>query len=319
MRVKIMWRYVGSAFVVIYLLAMVWVLAKLDTSQGLSSINWYSFVLLLMLATAMSVLFAVVLKVSCGVLQCNLSLIEALGLTAASGLLNTLPARAGTGFKGLYLVYLRGLSISDFASITGVTAAVALMISGLSGMAGVTTMWLTEGTPRGGLGAAYGALLISVALALTVGPVLLRLRFPFGLERFIKPLSTATNSLTANPIFVGKIAVLDLLGLSFVALRLYLIATLLGEPISLPAAILLANAGAVSTLMSVVPGGLGIREAAISGTLVAIGGGLEAGIVIATLDRVVSLVRDLIIGGGWLITIRHTVGDLIRGEPLNAS
>ena len=311
-------KYAAYTILVGYLAAVVWVLTSLDTSSGVSSIKWHEFALLFLLAAAVSGSNAVILRLSCSVFRCSVSWIEALGLTSASGLLNTLPVRVGTGFKGLYLVYLRGLPVSAFASIAGVTAAVALVTIGFMGETGVILNWLSEGAFGGGLGVlavAYAAMLVSGVAILILGPAILRLKFPRAFHRFISSLSNATTSLVANPGFVAKVALMSVLGVALIALRLHLISDLLDEPVNLSAALLLATAGAVTTWVSIVPGGLGLREGAISGTFVAVGGGLEAGVVIATVDRVVGLIRDLVVGAPWIFVARRNIGHIFDSEP----
>lgn len=315
-------RYLALSFSCIYLGALVWSLSNLGAAHALSDVGWARLVLLLLLAALISASSALVLKISCQRLECHLSLVEALGLTSATGLLNTIPVRIGTGMKGFYLVYLRGLPISGFASITGVTAAVAFTLYGLTGVLGVSISWFSVDRSSVGLQlllATYASMVVAGTLALTLGSSLLHIRLPSRVSRLMSSFTNATMYLTTNPGFMVKIIILISLAIILVGFRLQLISSIFDVHLSFPESILLATAASVSAFASIIPGSLGVREAAISGTFVAIGGGLETGFVVAAVDRIVGLIRDLIIGGTWAITSRKIIGDLLRSKSSRKS
>ncbi len=313
-------RYLVFGLIVVYLAAAIWLILNIETPREISSVSWSQYLLLIILAAMMSALWAAILKISCKAFQCNLTLIEAFGLTSANSLLNLLPLRLGTGFKALYLVGFRGISITEFASVTGVAVSIALVTFGIGGGLALGYFSLFERAwafAVFGLGMAYlGITVLGTALLLTASLVS-RIRFPFGLQRFIVPVAVSVARLTGNRGLIANMVGIGLASVVAIGLRMWLIADIIGYDISFSGAVLLGTAGWVLTVVSVVPAGIGIREAAISGTFVAIGGGFEAGLVIAAIDRVVLLVRDLIFGGAWLVGARHILVYSIRHkEPI---
>ena len=308
-------RYLAFGFVVAYIAAAIWLVLNIETPREISSVSWSQYLLLIIVAAMMSGLWAAILKISCKAFQCNLTLIEAFGLTSANSLLNLLPLRLGTGFKALYLVGFRGMSIAEFTSVTGVAVSIALVTFGIGGGLALGYFSLFErswGFAVFGLGMAYlGITVLGTALLLTA-PLVSRIRFPFGLQRFITPVAISVARLTGNRGLIANMVGIGLASVVVIGLRMWLIADAVGYDISFPGAVLLGTAGWVLTVVNVVPGAIGIREAAISGTFVAIGGGFEAGLVIAVIDRVVLLVRDLIFGGAWLVGARRILANSIR-------
>ena len=307
-------KAIAYSLTVAYVGAIVYVLTRLDASRSLLTIRWYEILPLFGLGVTTSAVNAAVLRMTCAALKCGVPWAEAFGLASANGLFNALPVRAGLGFKAAYLVSLRRLPIAGFASITGVTAAFTFVTAGLLGAVAAVVSWLSDSQDSGSMGLvglAYVLTSIVGIAALVLGPTLLRLRFPWGLKRFAVPLAAAASSLTASPLFVTRLAVVVLLGVLVVTLRLFVITALVDEPIGVLSAVLLSTSGTLAMYASVVPGGLVVREAAISGTFVAVGGGLEAGVVIATLDRALSVFRDVIIGGAWLVIVRKHLAGLV--------
>ena len=312
-------RYVLSALAVVYLAALVYVVAGFEHSRLLLTLSWTDFAVLSILSLATTILNGLFLKVACHALGCQIAKIEAVGLASANSLLNYLPLRVGLGFKAAYLASVRGLSVSGFASITGVSAAMTFVCAGVLGASISLWQWQFS-EPRqitlGVLGALYGATAVLGATLILGGAGLKRLRLPWGLSRFSAPLSGALSTLTRDMAFQFQTYGLNLAILMVVAARLYFVSLLVDAPVTLSEAILLSTAAAVAVFVSILPAGLGVREAALSATYVVLGGSLETGLLLSTIDRIVSLFWAIIVGSVWLWASRHQIGGLASNETV---
>ena len=313
-------RYVLSALAVVYLAALVYVVAGFEHSRLLLTLSWTDFAVLSILSLATTILNGLFLKVACHALGCQIAKIEAVGLASANSLLNYLPLRVGLGFKAAYLASVRGLSVSGFASITGVSAAMTFVCAGVLGAG--TSLWqwqfsVPRQTSLGVLGALYVATaVLGVTLIMGGDAILNRLRLPWGLSRFSAPLSGALSTLTRDMAFQFQTYGLNLAILMVVAARLYFVSLLVDAPVTLSEAILLSTAAAVAVFVSILPAGLGVREAALSATYVVLGGSLETGLLLSTIDRIVSLFWAIIVGSVWLWASRHQIGGLASNETV---
>ncbi|MEM6458111.1 MAG: lysylphosphatidylglycerol synthase domain-containing protein [Planctomycetota bacterium] len=204
-----------------------------------------------------------------------------LALTAASGLLNYVPAvRAGLWGRAAYLRRFHGLAVRQSVLSLGVVLGLAVVVVG-----GVGSVLLVGGPARWWLAAAW------VGLAtMTAGPVAERvLRRPMG---------------AAWPWAWAGLRALDL---AAAAGRLWLAMRVVGAEVGFGDAVVLASASLLVKLVGLTPNGLGLSEwvvAALGAAVAPVEAATAA--AAALLDRAAEAV--VLVGGGTagLWTLRRS-------------
>jgi len=114
---------------------------------------------------------------------------------------------------------------------------------------------------------------------------------------------------TGRLALAASIVVVETAWLGVSALRLGLAVTALGVDIAPAQAVALSVAGATTTAIGFLPGGLGLREALLAGLSPLIGLPLDTGVLLGSLDRVVWLFFLAIAGS--LLATRRPAGSMI--------
>ena len=224
---------------------------------------------------------------------------DMVALIAAGSLLNYLPLRPGLIGRAAYLKFRHGIGYR--ASLT--TLALVMVGSVLVyGLVLISTLSLELNTRGWWLALAAG----SAAIALAAGPALAFIgrRVTTGLNA--DSLDRFAGMRAFIPLLLWLIVrLIDLLA---VAGRLYLAFHLVGRPIWMSEAVILASAGMFITLISPFPNGLGIREW-LYGLIAAKGffdgdveGGLQLALTAALVDRAAEV---LIIAPTGLIALGY--------------
>jgi uncharacterized protein (TIRG00374 family) len=152
---------------------------------------------------------------------------------------------------------------------------------------------------------AYGAMAACGLSMVVAGGYLDRVPLPSLVSRYAETLIRSIAALSRRRSFQVRAYPITLTILIVLAVRLYLVAGVLDSPVSAGEAILLGTAMAVSTLVNIMPAGLGVREVALSATFVALGGSVETGLMVAAADRLISLVLTALVGILWMVSARR--------------
>lgn len=244
-------------------------------------------------------------------LGAELAFSRCVAITLSSTLMNlVLPLRAGLPFRAAYLKKCANLSLSQFTSVlTGitlisiiVTTAVGLLIIPWTGM---------ESHSKSVLGCIL-AILLAISLAIALVPVSRSQEMPTS--RWLGEIRKAHygwNEIRRSRLRLLQIAIACLLQTGFLAGRLALAYQAVGHGCSLPVALLLAVLATLSTLVSITPAGLGVRETALTVGEAASGGDPAVGLIAALADRAVSTAVILTIGP---IGFSIVLSDLAKSE-----
>lgn len=186
----------------------------------------------------------------------------------------------------------RAISAVILERVVGFAALLAL------GLLGALALYYTNTLARTYvlLAACGGA--VAIALFVFAGPRILR----------STKLAPITDNLRSIHAAGGKWV--PLIALSFLfqvqaVIVLYLLFHSLGAPLSLEQAALIAAAAGLATIIPLSINGLGIVEATIAGTAVAVGVSYEAGLVVAVLMRLLLLPLTLAAGLLYAFEPRH--------------
>jgi uncharacterized protein (TIRG00374 family) len=215
-------------------------------------------------------------------------------ITAASTLANQLPVPGGIISKGYYLKQKHNLSYTKFTSSTIALYFCYLAVNGLLGIA-VLLYWIVFNST-----AVSPVLLIAfvmmVACLLVFWLPLNQIRMPEKMHRWAHQAIDGWMVIGRNPRLLLKIAVSQAALVVLLSLRYWIAFHMLSQNVTMGQTLLFASATILTQLVSIAPGGLGVREAIVAGVASLLGFDMTISMVAIGLDRLVSTVEILLVG-----------------------
>lgn len=233
-------------------------------------------------------------------------------LTLSGTLMNlVLPLRAGLPFRAAYLKKCGNLSLPHFTSVlTGITL-ISIVVTTIVGLSVIPSISMVSQSSSRVLGFSLAAML---ATALTVAFMPVRRAPKKTVSRWMAAIHQTHHGwqkIRRSRLLLIQIAAACLLQTGLLAGRLSLAYQAVGHGCSIPVALLLAVLASLSTVVSITPAGLGVRETALAVGEAASGGDPAVGLLAALADRVVSTVVILIFGP---IGLSVVLADLAKSE-----
>jgi uncharacterized membrane protein YbhN (UPF0104 family) len=186
----------------------------------------------------------------------------------------------------------RAISAVILERVVGFSALLAL------GLIGAITLYSANALAHAYVLIAAGGAVVALGAMVTIGPRVLRT------SKFA-PITDNLRSICAARSEWVPLITLSLLFQAQAVLVLYVLFNSLGAHISLEQAALIAAAAGIATIIPLSINGLGIVEATIAGTAVAVGASYEAGLVVAVLMRLLLLPLTLAAGLLYAFAPRH--------------
>ena len=256
--------------------------------------------LLLLMALNLG-LNAVVNRAALAALCARLSLIEASALSASGAWLNkVLPLQSGAVGRAVYLKRRHNVAYSRFFGIQVAIFTFRILMAGILGSA----MWgiLRE------TGLELSPLLLGLCIVLVVGmagALLLPIPDWGPTHRISRLIASAVEgwSVLKRPQLAVKVGCLEAVKLVLTGVRLWIALGALGQDIGLPAALFAGVLVAMSQVVRLTPGNLGIREAVTGALAVSVQSGFGAGVIASGLLRVLSFLLAMVLGppsSSWL-------------------
>ncbi len=219
-------------------------------------------------------------------------------ITAASTLANQLPVPGGIVSKGYYLKQKHNLSYAKFTSSTFALFFCYLAINGSMGLV-VLLYWILFDNR-----AAPPILLIAytlmVACILVFWLPLERIRMPEKIHKWTHQAIDGWMSIGKNPELLFRIAVLQVALVIILSLRYWIAFHMLSQNVTVGQTLLFASASILTQLVSIAPGGLGVREVVVASVATALGFDAGISVVAVGLDRLVMTI--MIVLTGWIST-----------------
>lgn len=236
----------------------------------------------------------------------------------AAVLLNYVPMKFGTLFRASYLKKHYGLKYTYFATFfVYLTVLMTVIAAGL----GLVLLLIFHGLGDYEKKILAGIFLI-IFLVLSAF-LIVPLPIPKGSGRISTLLRNflVGRNLMASDIKTNLAASLFLtLTFLITGLRIGIIYNCLGYSLGLSAYVILGVIGFVVLFISLTPGSLGIRELVLGFGAMALGAPLEIGLFVAAIDRAVTLVYSILVGGGCVFWIWFkSPSDLKKSEILELS
>lgn len=227
-------------------------------------------------------------------LSADISLNEGIGLSAVNTLANQLPFAGGMIAKAVYLKRRYRMAYAHFFSATVALFLFMVAGSGLVGLLSLAYMRLVERVyiPHL-LVVGFGALLCSlIVLRFPVD----RIRGHSRLGRWLTELSRGWSVLQQYPLLVLRLTAIQILVILLTAGRLWAAFHALSQDVTLAQAILFAAAITLTQIVTITPGGLGVREALVGGLATVLGFELDVSVLAVAFERLISTTVILFIG-----------------------
>ena len=229
-------------------------------------------------------------------------------ITAASTLANQLPISGGIVSKGFYLKRKYNLSYTKFFSATAALFLCFIVTNGLVGMA-ILLFWIffkNEVVPPVLL---IGFTLMVSGLFVFWLPID-RIKVPDRIYKRIHQAIEGWMLISRNPALLMKLLGLQSVLLVLLAIRYWLAFHMLSQNVTFGEVMLFSTASILTQLVSIAPGGLGVREAIVGAVASALGFDTGASVVAVGLDRLVSTFTILLIGGISIVILGKQISDL---------
>jgi uncharacterized membrane protein YbhN (UPF0104 family) len=234
-------------------------------------------------------------------------------ITSASTLANQLPIPGGIIYRGYYLKYRHNLSYSKYASSTLAIFFCYLAVSGLIGIAVLFYWMLVERI------AVPPILLIAftmmAACILIFQIPLEQIRGPERTRKWAHQIMEGWMTIGRNPGFLFRLAMLQTALVALLSLRYWFAFRMLSQNVTLGQTLLFASTSILTQLVSIAPGGLGVREAIVASVATVLGFDTGVSVIAVGLDRIV--ITFVIVLTGWAsIIILGKRGVVAPGESL---
>ncbi|MGM0504862.1 MAG: lysylphosphatidylglycerol synthase transmembrane domain-containing protein [Bacteroidota bacterium] len=226
-------------------------------------------------------------------LSVRLSLIEGSGVAVINTLGNLLPFSGGLIAKGMYLKSRHNLSYGHYFPAT-VTLLIAFL--GVNGLIGLLTLgYITNGyrenTPLILL-IAFGIMLLTTLLLWIPLPINI---FPPKWQELLQRIKEGWQGLGKNKTAFLHIFVLQIILVSTMAARLYLIFQMLSQNAGYLHCLLFCSASILTRFVTIAPSGIGAREAIVGASGYVLGFEFGMCALAVMIDRIFAIIVCLVL------------------------
>jgi uncharacterized membrane protein YbhN (UPF0104 family) len=230
-------------------------------------------------------------------------------ITAASTLANQLPIPGGIVSRGYYLKHNHNLSYAKYTSSTVALFFCYISINGLIGVA-VLLYWVSI------YGSSVPSILLFAFTAMVICILVFwlpleRIKIPKKLRRWTDQAVSGWTAISRNPALLFRLTFLQTALVVLLSLRYWIAFHMLSQNVTVGQTLLFASATILTQLVSIAPGGLGVREAIVAAIASLLGFDAGVSVVAIGLDRLVMTV--MIVLTGWVSTV--ILGNQISNIP----
>jgi uncharacterized membrane protein YbhN (UPF0104 family) len=226
----------------------------------------------------------------------EIGIVENFLLTVTGAAANYLPLRMGTVIRFRYLKAVHGLRYTRSVSIASIRLTLLVVATGALGLVGVGGIWFSTGNLALELAGMFSALLLVASIAARRGAPVSKAEGRF--VRIWKDFSAGFSVIRERPRVGLQVFGLILAQLVLIAIRFDVALRIVGTNASVNTLLTLAPTATLASFVSIVPGGLGLREGVMGYVTLATGLSFDSGLFAGTIDRAVLLV--LLISTGSL-------------------
>lgn len=219
---------------------------------------------------------------------------EGIGLAAVNTLANQLPFAGGMIAKGVYLKQKYKLAYMRFLSATLALYVCFVAANGVMGVAVLAYLALVDDTIA-------PTLLILGFSAMAASVLLLWLpvdasSVPGKWGQLLAQLVDGWQVLSQNRLLIGELVGVQILITLMFTGRFWIAFHALSQDVTLAQCILFSAATILTRLVSIAPGGLGIREAIVAGVASVLGFDVGVSVVAVVIDRLIATLVIIVLG-----------------------
>lgn len=229
----------------------------------------------------------------------NLRSQEWIGLTAVNTMANySLPARTGLVVRAGYLARVHDMSFSRYAALAAASLGLMLFIAAAGGL--LVSLAVLDGAAL----AKAAIFFLSVLGALAAGTIGVKLisvlaRLSQRVTRFVEGFRRGMAAVAQGGAKSIWFVVWTFAVFLIQSARLAVAFGATGIEITLAEAVIIAAAGALAIIVSITPGGLGIKEGTIAFVATLVGIGVPDALLAALIDRAAEVLVTFV-AGAWL-------------------
>jgi uncharacterized membrane protein YbhN (UPF0104 family) len=226
-------------------------------------------------------------------------------ITAASTLANQLPIPGGILSRGYYLKHRHNLSYAKYASSTLAIFFCYLAVNGLIGIAVLFYWILVDRTVISPI--LLTAFTMMAVCILIFWLPLEQIRGTERIRHWTHQIVEGWMTIGRNPGLLFRLAVLQAALVALLSLRYWFAFHMLSQNVTFSQTLLFASASILTQLVSIAPGGLGVREAIVASVATVLGFDTGVSVVAVGLDRIVVTSMIAITGWGSIIILEKRV------------
>jgi len=278
----------------ITLIGYLFLVRNIDIKEIVAKISIVNVVILSLLSLGSLGLNGLRTKLLLDCFNVRLPAYEWFGLSVLNSMTNYLPLRGGIAVKAIYLKKIHQFSYSFFLSSTAANYAIMFLSSGVIGVVASLLAMMKLGKFSLTIFFSFLFLIVSSMLILLGGA-----KIPKMKNRFLQPIaeiSTGLKHITSDHGFLYKLAALESLACLLYAFSLYYEYRTLSYDMPFIYCMMLSPLTLVSTVVSITPANLGVREIVIGAISRMIGSQFIEGVIVATLDRTVAMFWIFLMG-----------------------
>lgn len=220
-------------------------------------------------------------------------------MTAASTLANQLPISGGIISKAFYLKRKYNLSYTKFFSSTVALFICFVAANGFMGMSILLYWMIFEKIIAHPVLWIAHAIMISCVLIFWLP--LDRIKMPPKIHNWSHQAIEGWMHMSRNPVLLFQIIGLQFPLVLLLATRYWLAFHMLSQNVTVAQTLLFATSSILTQMVSIAPGGLGVREAIVAFVASSLGFDAGASLVAVGLDRLVTTVVIVLLG--WISTV----------------
>lgn len=304
------WQY--FSLIIAISLIVFYLVRNLDGVKQIRNASPWIIFYLIVINLIARVVVGFKVKIIAAVFNVNLTVKEWFGIAAIQAFYNYLFTKSGLLANALYINKKYDIPLPSYIAAFASAQMFGISVGGLMGLL-ASIYAKTQGHDLDILIPLFSFLLV-IPLALVFFPKLNL----FKGKRFHKldQILQGWSIIRRSKNLWGILVLCEFVILSLLALRYFMAIQAFGYNVPLWVCFLLAPVNSVANVISIVPGALGIKEAA-AGLLTQISGfGMEVGILTTLLDRVVVMLIAIILGSIFSYLLLKEVNNKMAYKPL---
>ena len=245
----------------------------------------------------------------------SLEPVEWFGLSIVQTMGNYVPLRGGAVAQMAYVKLRHGLPFNKLVAGFGATVVLNFLVGGILGSLATGIVAWQYAYITWKLFGIFVAVGVVAVVLLTVPRFALRVHI--GPLRWLYSVLESWWTIRSDSALVGRLMLLSTSGIMLYGLRLYTAYHALGYQVPIAYCLIIAPLASMSMVFSILPAGLGVREAVVGLASDLLGLSLSSGVYAAALDRVVSMVWVFVLGAAfsYILTSRVVVKPEDRATP----